>query len=356
MWTVSILFIILIVVSIAIPNNKRAGMTKGNTNAIRGILAYCVVLSHFVRNTEVSYYLPFCQFQIGGVVAVPIFFVLSGYGLMKGFLTKRGYMDHFFAKRLNRVLLPYFVFLLVYYITVWALSGFNWHVVNENIMKCLVDGYPPSNSWYVIIILIFYALFDLCSRRATNSKLIVNRIIVEMTIIILLFSVILYVIWPQNTWAYRSNLFFVVGICYAIYQSEIENIVNKNSKIIVPSAIIFVIISLLLPAIYNQISTRSFSLWVFQDVLVASGFSFIAFIVIHRVNLENKVTSFLGYLSYEIYLFHGFMMEILSRFNGKSHYSQEVYSLLVVISTIFISYIFNVALKGVIYKARKCTL
>ena len=61
----------------------------------------------------------------------------------------------------------------------------------------------------------------------------------------------------------------------------------------------------------------------------------------YKIHFNNPITGFLGTISYEIYLYHGLVMDALKLVGGgmpmATHFQQEVYCLLVLAITICVA-------------------
>lgn len=76
------------------------------TNCVRGVAALVIVVFHVLIHFDISR-----VFNLPGSVAVAAFLFLSGYGVNESF--KRSALARFWRKRVARVVVPYWIFLVV---------------------------------------------------------------------------------------------------------------------------------------------------------------------------------------------------------------------------------------------------
>lgn len=113
------------------------------TNVLRGLSILIIVIFHIVL-----YYGFSPLFNLPGSVAVAVFLFLSGYGVNESW-KKRG-LRHFWLKKLRRIILPYYLLLLVKA----AITGqFSWH-------DFLLDiTFIHSSYWFIEYVVRCYFVF-----------------------------------------------------------------------------------------------------------------------------------------------------------------------------------------------------
>ena len=113
-------------------------LSKPLATAMKGVAILLVMLSHVGNDGfRLKFLIPL------GAIAVAVFLVLSGYGLMESY-AKNG-LSGFWRKRFLRVLLPYFLW-MVAYAAFLSLNG--WDLPLEEFRY-----------WFVEYILLWYAIF-----------------------------------------------------------------------------------------------------------------------------------------------------------------------------------------------------
>jgi membrane-bound acyltransferase YfiQ involved in biofilm formation len=71
------------------------------------------------------------------------------------------------------------------------------------------------------------------------------------------------------------------------------------------------------PAINNRmLHLKNINIWLINDITMGISFVIFAAIFLYKFKVRNKITSFLGSISYEIYLYHGLVMDALKSIGG----------------------------------------
>ena len=78
------------------------------TNILRGVCCFPVVFCHMNEPYNLI-----CQMGKYAYIAVTIFFMFSSYGLEVSARTKENYLEHFFAKRVTAILVPYMLSVVI---------------------------------------------------------------------------------------------------------------------------------------------------------------------------------------------------------------------------------------------------
>lgn len=118
------------------------------TNSLRGLSILIIVIFHVILYYGIS-----PLFNLPGSVAVAVFLFLSGYGVNESW-KKRG-LKHFWLKKLRRIILPYYLLLLVKA----AVTGqFSWH-------DFLLDiTFIHSSYWFIEYLVRCYLVFWLARK------------------------------------------------------------------------------------------------------------------------------------------------------------------------------------------------
>ncbi|WP_173468755.1 acyltransferase family protein [Fibrobacter succinogenes] len=88
--------------------NSKDYLSLATCKSYRGLFAILVILLHLAQRTESG--VLFRYFTFTGMLPVPFFFFLSGYGLQKSYIVKSDkYRNGFLLKRVPTVLIPYII-------------------------------------------------------------------------------------------------------------------------------------------------------------------------------------------------------------------------------------------------------
>ena len=139
---------------------RKAFLTKEQSLLLRGIAIFLVLISHYAVWIGEIFHSDLLEYGLGrfGVYGVDLFFVVSGYGLVKS-VGKKRINGTFLWKRFKTVYLPYL--LIVGLITVYdgGISG----------MTGWVSFLTGAEYWYIRNILVFYLAFYVVYRLSDRS-------------------------------------------------------------------------------------------------------------------------------------------------------------------------------------------
>ncbi len=284
-----------------------------NLTSFRFILAIWVVLFH--SYDEIIPFINFDSFLTFGQFAVTGFFMLSGIVLMLSF--KAIPFSKYIKNRLVRIY-PLYVFSLLF-----ALPGFLYYQykVNDNYfsfcteiigasvlmiqswnVNWLLHINPPS--WSLSVEIFLYLLFPLLVYILSRIKTISNKSIIALLSFLLIGSTL-----PSNGFLYVDNIVlpiyyiptFLIGIVLGRLIINQEKLSLKfNSKLVAYLSLVSILII--------AITLRFF--FPFNDnawLVVYSNFLFLPCFIILYQNpniLANERLSYLGKISYGIYLIH----------------------------------------------------
>lgn len=275
---------------------------------IYGILTLWIVLFHIYRQLG----FPFNCF-VGnnilnyGNIGVDAFLFLSGYCLSLSFKRENNLIN-FYKKRFLRVLLPYLVISLPFFlwksmVEIPNLSGgFNF----LNFIKD-ITGYSfwisgCQNAWFLHAILLLYivfpAFFYICSK---GLKFAIALLFAFYSLIVILH----FCSFAQASavaWSRIPN--FIIGIIASIYFSQIK--FSKNASF--ASIILFILFFGIFP-LEDLDFARPLSKWCLFALLV------LPLLYVLKPIAKGKWLSYVGSLSFETYLVHVFLIHILVWYN-----------------------------------------
>lgn len=307
--------------------NVAEGLSYDNTLPLRGILAVEIVLGHFYgRVSDCS----LIQFNNrAGVLVVGMFLFLSGWGLYESSLRKKNYFKGFLQKHLCNILLPVYG---LYLITVFAFRD-SYKLAPQEWIKEILGGHIFSfANWYIwellLLYLVFYLLYKNFDYRLSNAIMIVGMII---------FIVIGSYMQIGSRW-YGSILCFILGIMCSQNKEQLSIWLSERiGRTISVSVILF------LASLY--IFLKFESLFIVNAIFTCLSsllFCITAVVALSCVRIGNVLTCFLGKISYEVFIIHASLM-IFWR-NRLAQANDFVYTSVVIVSVIGISYIFNLVM------------
>ncbi len=349
---VDIIFLIgiicLIIKRKSIFNANNDVLDKYNSNKIKGLLAILIIIHHlsiYIKDTIL-----FKVFTVAGIIAVSAFFFYSGYGLMTNYLKKENYLKDFLNKRIMKIVIPYII-AIIFTILAYLLTK---QLTPRRIFNSLVEGEPVVRfSWYVLAIIILYVVFYLSAKFLKKKKMI-NIAVFGGTI---LYCIVVNNILGFNNWWVNSCFAFFIGIYWASYKEKYAITLKDKNRIIryavILSIILFAIIGIqFLISGYNVmdiISNTSLADDIMKEPIPVINMNIICVVLLlvlfntlEKVRLDDKLFTFLGNISFEIYLYHGLVMYLLRNpcFYCRIDY---IYAVLVIGLSIILAKLMNIA-------------
>lgn len=197
---------------ISMENNE---ITKDTSNFLRGMAALLVIVAHYAQwcDTQMNIGLIGMLLCKLGRYGVSIFFVISGYGLVRSVTAKGEISIQFLKSRLMNTYIPYLLISAVMELIHWQKPGPKWVL---NWLLCI-------NKWFIAVIMLFYILFYLSWKY---SKYRVQ--VIELGVFII--SVVLAVITRNDVW-WTSNISFGLGVLIGVCYEPFSNIFMRHKII-----------------------------------------------------------------------------------------------------------------------------
>lgn len=310
-------------------------------NGLRVLACIGIVLMHVCSNIgyKVSGRIPnlviseFTNF-------VFLFMVISSFGLCCGYYNKiknnELNMEKFYSKRIFKIL-PFFLFLILL------------DLIIEHNIPSLIEGFADSTllfgflqkeinvvgvAWFIGLVFIFYLMFPYFTFLFSNKK----RAWLTTIVAVLMNLVCVYYFNVGRENMFYSFIYFCIGGLIYIYKDSIIKLFSK-SRII---GLIFIFISI---ALYFIMPTKNEYLILPRILLVSA--SLLCYAISYKsVILDNKVTKFVGDISFEIYLCHMVIFRMLEKLHITKLFSNNwlsyiTTSIIVVAGAIILSIIFK---------------
>lgn len=267
-----------------------------NSKAMRGFWCIIVVLVHVPQ----AYQNPIQDLISSfGYIGVTFFFMTSAYGLSLGTQRKAGPLDHFWLRRLPKLLVPSWVtnvlFALIFFV-IWK--------ERTSIFSCL--GISSWVKWLLVCYLVFWIGHVVNpSKKHSMAVIILLTIVFSGSVYLLKHIGMVY----TTTWC-TEVLGFIWGV---VLFSQFEKITRFFQKRWITKVLGSCFLSLVLGVLYlmfkNSIFLGDYAL------KIVLGLSILCFILIlnSKVSIGNKVSWFLGDISFEIYLVHDLVFDVLSQ-------------------------------------------
>lgn len=263
---------------------------------LRGALSIVVVFHHLSLSGVGGSI--FFAFSHVGFLAVAVFFFISGYGLVKSYGSKTVCIDGFVRKRTVKLLIPYLIVVLLYWLLSLVLGE---PYTPKEVLLSFATGHPIAKySWYIIVSILLYAAFWLAAKLFKgNCKCVIASEFAIALAITFATSAADYL----HCW-YISNFALPFGMLYAVNEKKILSWFNGAKRYLIG----FAALSLLLSLSFASLPiTHSDVLYNVASIL----FSLFVAVLLMKVRIGNAVLGFLGKISLELYLIHGAMILLL---------------------------------------------
>lgn len=311
------------------------GLSYENSCAIKGISAILIVLHHLtykLNRTTLNYKV----FNKIGFIPVAIFFFFSGYGLMKNFIKDKNYLKGFLKNRTIKLLIP-FIATNIIYIAVNILLGEQYNLI-QTIKYIFGIKLINEYAWYVVSVFVLYIAFYISFKFFDKKSGI--AVITAFTILHMIVNMYKYTIFKP--WLFGSTLSFLIGIYFANAEEKIVKLINKKYII---NLIISIVLFLIALKFSVDITMNTILYKPFVLIFLGVSYTILNIIVFQKIKIKNKLTIFLGSISYELYLIHKLVIDLTYKYIGVTN--KYIYITVCLLVSIFLAYILNLVFKKV---------
>lgn len=306
---------------------------------IRGAACIAIILHHLTQQATVygSYNMgPITLLANCGILFTSVFFFFSGYGLIISLFTKPGYLNDFLKKRLLSILIPFWIINAIG-VLIGYLTGIHYNL-SEVFLNISGISLVNSNGWYIIEIAFLYFFFYLFFGTFGNRK-ISYFLLTAATFGLIFFSYTrghdtpgAKVSWFRGEWWFNSTFVFILGTLFAARKEKITALLQKHYRVLLP-AVTLIFTAALLNA-DHAVKAHGYYMGSMtgdgmEHALVtlaaqtASCFFFILLMILlsMKLTLNSKPLNFLGGISTEMFLIHGFFISRVFARTKMSHFA-----------------------------------
>ena len=275
--------------------DKGKFFAKEYTDVMKGLCCLIVIYVH-VKPERGN----ILQDAIGSFayVAVTFFFVVSAYGMLAGMERKTNYLEHFWRNRLTSLLIPCLLVNILGYILEFLVKGQSDLVVLYTI-----------NSYVVVLLqwcLWFYIVERCRLKWFAEKKHMADWLLVAGVIIssLYLYLFVEAKVSAEAGWPFeRMGLIWGV-LLYRYFNTFIEWMnFSKTKKIIV-----LLLFGVLLGVAYLKFKTIYFWGAYLLKIVLALSLLLLLFTTTSNRSFGDKISNWLGEISYEVYLSHGIIL------------------------------------------------
>ena len=193
---------------------------------LMGLAILGVLFSHIVSLGQVTGYIVTFPFKVfDNLVFTQGFLLLSGFGLYYSW-TKEHSVWHYFKKRIGRLMIPFWIMSVPFYLYVCAILNNDYGKFVENILTAYFWLHGNNGMWYISITVLLYILFPLLYKiifSKPNPKAVTVR---ALFVFILMEAIngLIYVCAPSYYDMVSIGItqapIFVIGMLFGYYSSH----------------------------------------------------------------------------------------------------------------------------------------
>jgi len=318
---------------------KKAYLTELEMLRAFGIIA--VIIIHATSSAVVAtdpnsaLFLIIASFNTLSIFAVPFFIMISGLSLFYSYSDKplnAKTVKIFYTKRINKIMLPFLIFSLIYYaIVIYSRYGFSSieqffsHFLTWSFLVKLIIGKTYTHMYFIFIIIQWYLLFPLMwfvlrKWPSTAKWMIAAGLVVQWLYMLNAKDMgIKYV--TSGCFAY--SLYFCIGAYIGINYAKLQQYWERKL-----GSIAFWLTFIILWTTFGAISVNSFlheaqgkmvvsNLWVIElnkEIYIATACLLLIvlalWIKVSHYELLKKMLVHLGNASFGIYLLHPMFLRL----------------------------------------------
>ena len=303
-------------------------LAKNDTDIIKGLSVLAIVVHHVVVEMPNQGFMR--PFILAGYLGVGVFLFMSGYGLMISLLKKENYLKGFVTKRISKIYLPFFITNIFFIMMSILLLDENYGI-ETFLLSSIEIKFPGFVLWYVKATFLFYLVFYLVFKYFKQK----NGIKLVFLYALIYTFVCRYVLQLDTYW-YNTAFCFPVGVYFAFHKDLIITFIKHHYYQVVGFS--FLLFALTTIIYYKNALPGGILFNIF------SALSFIVFLIsiIHGVQLTSKILTFIGQISYEMYLVHLVMLHLyFNLLSLEGSFSFYIYLVITFILSIGISKFVN---------------
>ena len=325
-------------------------LSLSHSKDLLGFFALLIVVHHTVQYLIQEYEANvgiMSVFENLGVCFVGVFFLFSGYGLVKSLYFKKDYLNHFFKKRILKIIIPFYVVNTFFTIYLYAHG-----MIKKYELSGCFSGLTMANDhmWYLVEITVLYALFYYNFKHSKTEEAAFIKMFAQIVILIVVSLIIGHGDhWFQGEWWYNSTILFFVGMIIARFEKPIISFVKRNYRSLVILLIgLFLVFYLFTMAVIEQggywtefagITPTESIIDKFQTLAIQVPmilfFVLLVLLAGLKVKTGNKALSFLGTISLELYITHRLCIWYFAKIKNYTLYMLVVLICSIILGTCF---------------------
>lgn len=269
--------------------NREQLFSLAHTNCAKGVAAVMIVVFHLF----IAWQWPRVV-NVFGSVGVAMFLFMSGFGINESW--KKNGLTHYWRKKLCRVVLPFWLFVLVLLPFRWNETFNNgWNDYNYDGCSLLMElSFLGSKFWFIPYLMWNYALYWLL-QRFFSRYLVVLWVVVALVSLNILFQI-----------AAEQSFSFLAGVLASRYIAKLRTL---NARYILLAAVVLMSFGIAfmalkeLPAVHAWRGTLPYH-YILLMIKLPLGLSLLLLLWFMPWLLRSRFFYLSGISSMEIYLIH----------------------------------------------------
>lgn len=321
------------------PSEIETKYTQDKFVPLRAVLAMLIVFGHTwpnytYGNEIIDHFL--APFNNTGYLDTGMFFFLSGLGTYESAKKGRNYFNHFFKNKILKIFVPYWLINLLYIFMEWTVNS------QINIGKALLSLVWPlynTSAWYVFAVLVVYAILYVLIHKMNLHG---NQLYITLAGCLFLNIAVFYSL-RIGSWWYVSTFAVLIGVMFSDFK-------ERFVKIFPTSISVCVFLVLYFGIVWN-IDNLPYSIIIALKMLTATILPLVVCGIMKYKRIDNRILSFIGKCSYEIYLVQGLFVLYIKIKLQSTVISTELTSLLSVVCSVIAGCILHISIE---YFRSKC--
>ena len=294
---------------------------KAKVNWIKAIFPI-VIIVHHISNLG---YTGLGYMQTIDAIIMPVFFAMSGFGLVTCYKYRYNYINGFLKRSLTKLFIPYLI-ALICFVVYRELGGVNQiELLKEEGLMSFVP-----TSWFIWTLAYFYVFFFIVFRYSKASLGVKVALVCGL---VLAYTLIAHRL-GMSFWRFRSNPGFCVGMTFALFDEAIKKIIVRWQAILVLCLLLMIIRLSNLPFVPSMLFSTVFFLLMY----ISGGVK------------EYVLVKFLSSISLEMFIIQFIPIYIMM---NNLHIASTIKMVILVLGLdIILAYIMHVIVKRVSMKLK----
>jgi peptidoglycan/LPS O-acetylase OafA/YrhL len=308
---------------------RLSGFSKSSSLQLKGFASIMIVVHHFLHLTIdkpnlITYFIS-AHF---GYIFVSLFFLLSAYGITETETVRATSFKVFLKKRVFKIYKP-FVIVNLLTLMLYSVTGYQKYTFIQTFLCLFGVSLIDPFLWYIVMLILLYILFWVSFQVRSNST---KLVLLSTLCLVTMFASALIFKFPSNI--YVSILSFPVGMACSLFKREI-NFFISGSRFYV----LYALYTIAMILIFYLLHRLGFQL---IKTIIMSMIPIPFYLKIASSNLlETKLLSFLGAISFEIYLVHMKVFVVMGLYLTQ-YKNLSIFLLIVIVSAYCLKYAFSI--------------